>query len=305
MSPLSNAQLHGPPSPSPPPSGPITGVHFCTKLTPPGDRIINYEPRQGPRVQLHNIPEPFLHAMIVRQKVFVEEQKVPLINEFDDDDKRSCHWILYDTILDPTDKTEIPKEGGKPASPIGTIRLVPFPHYVHPKAGRAYYNGIIQPLPNNDRVPVPDDPNEPQGLCPWEYRDRPTTFHDGQELYLKLGRLAVVPTWRGHGVASKLITTALDFAARHPTSFGPPSHVRIPSGADGSPVRPHWRGLVCVHAQISAVGIWSKHGFKVDEKMGRWLEEGIEHVGMFRRLESQELKELAVREGKRKADSDN
>ena len=39
-----------------------------------------------------------------------------------------------------------------------------------------------------------------------------------------------------------------------------------------------------VHAQKQVQGFWEKYGFKVDEGMGTWDEEGIEHVGMWRRI---------------------
>ena len=31
--------------------------------------------------------------------------------------------------------------------------------------------------------------------------------------------------------------------------------------------------------------VWAKMGFVTDERLGRWDEEGIEHLGMWRRLE--------------------
>lgn len=49
-----------------------------------------------------------------------------------------------------------------------------------------------------------------------------------------------------------------------------------------------WNGLVCVHAQKQVVPFWEKFGFKVDDEMGEWWEEGIPHVGMFNRLEDLE-----------------
>jgi predicted GNAT family N-acyltransferase len=47
---------------------------------------------------------------------------------------------------------------------------------------------------------------------------------------------------------------------------------------------PTWKGLLCVHAQEQVTKAWAKWGFKVDEGMGQWDEEGIKHVGMFQRL---------------------
>lgn len=43
--------------------------------------------------QTGNFPKTFLDAMEIREKVFGEEQGVPLENEFDVDDHRSCHWV--------------------------------------------------------------------------------------------------------------------------------------------------------------------------------------------------------------------
>lgn len=45
-----------------------------------------------------------------------------------------------------------------------------------------------------------------------------------------------------------------------------------------------WKGLMCVHAQEQVEKAWAKWGFKIDEGMGIWVEEGISHVGMFQRL---------------------
>ena len=65
-------------------------------------------------------------------------------------------------------------------------------------------------------------------------------------------------------------------------------HLGMADGQGAGPGRllrdvPKWRGLFCCHAQEEAVKVWEKHGFRVDEAMGRWVEEGIPHVGMFYR----------------------
>jgi predicted GNAT family N-acyltransferase len=46
-----------------------------------------------------------------------------------------------------------------------------------------------------------------------------------------------------------------------------------------------WKGMVLVHAQVSVEKMWAKMGFVTDDKLGRWDEEAIEHLGMWRRLE--------------------
>lgn len=46
-----------------------------------------------------------------------------------------------------------------------------------------------------------------------------------------------------------------------------------------------WRGLVLAPWQKSKVGWYKKLGFKQDGGMRAWWEEGLEHVGMWRRVE--------------------
>lgn len=40
-----------------------------------------------------------------------------------------------------------------------------------------------------------------------------------------------------------------------------------------------WKGLLVVHARESAVRMWARNGFVVDEGMGMWEEVGIGHMG--------------------------
>lgn len=47
---------------------------------------------------------------------------------------------------------------------------------------------------------------------------------------------------------------------------------------------PKWGGLIVCHAQESVVKVYERWGFKIDEGMGKWYEEGIPHVGMAMRL---------------------
>lgn len=101
-----------------------------------------------------------------------------------------------------------------------------------------------------------------------------TTTSDG-EPHLALGRLAVLPAFRGRGFARLLISAAVQFAQENPTLF----NVSQP-GRDLA-----WKGLVCCHAQVGAMEMWARNGFQVDESLGRWWEEGMEHVGMYKRCE--------------------
>jgi predicted GNAT family N-acyltransferase len=45
-----------------------------------------------------------------------------------------------------------------------------------------------------------------------------------------------------------------------------------------------WKGLVLVHAQVDVERMYQGLGFVTNESLGRWDEEGIEHVGMFKRI---------------------
>lgn len=161
------------------------------------------------------------------------------------------------------------------STPIGTVRLVPFPHPPHPTPGSTYSDAI-------------ESGADPTSIEPPPYIvDRATTYHDGREPYLKLGRLAVLKEFRRSGIAQMLVASALTWAQQHPTVFNPSITV---SGLDNVTTEvggdiPVWNGLVCVHAQKQVQETWAKWGFKLDEAMGEWDEEGIAHVGMFMRLE--------------------
>ncbi|PTB75894.1 hypothetical protein M440DRAFT_1334193 [Trichoderma longibrachiatum ATCC 18648] len=230
------------------------------------------------------IPRTFLDAMEVREEVFVREQGVPQANEFDIDDPRSCHWVIYVSV----NKTEVPeirneqghivrpRKSSTRSTPVGTIRMVPFPHDPHPKPGGEYWNGVLKGEENGNTIP---------SSRPF-VKDRPTTFHDGKEPYIKLGRLAVIKNYRGLSFAGQLVRSALEWIKKNP-SFFDPSIRELGLEQLGSPTEaeaPQWKGLVCVHAQEQVAKAWAKWGFEIDEGMGKWYEEGIPHVGMFLRL---------------------
>jgi predicted GNAT family N-acyltransferase len=156
------------------------------------------------------------------------------------------------------------------STPIGTIRLVPFPHPPHPEPGSKFTF----------------DASEGSSDPPPYIIDRATTYHDGKEPYIKLGRIAVVREFRGSGVATILANAALTWAQQNPVFFNPSVATMGMEklGAKRLDEIPVWNGLTCVHAQEQVESAWAKWGFKRDEGMGTWDEEGIMHVGMFRRL---------------------
>ena len=61
---------------------------------------------------------------------------------------------------------------------------------------------------------------------------------------------------------------------------------------EGREEEERWRGLTMVHAQVSVEGLWARFGFREEfegvPKERRWWEEGIEHLGMWRRLRVKE-----------------
>ncbi|KAL2075491.1 hypothetical protein VTL71DRAFT_434 [Oculimacula yallundae] len=270
------------------------GTPFITFLGP--SNLDGYDSKNRSSAQPENIPKTFLDAMEVRETVFVEEQKVPLDNEFDSDDPRACHWVIYASINTVTDP-EVTSSSGEiitrkksttRSTPIGTIRLVPFPHPPHPEPGSSY---TADALETSSTIPSsPSNPNPTStSTSPPFITDRATTHHDGKEPYIKLGRLAVLPEFRGSGLAKLLVSSAISWLSANPTYFNPSikelGMERI-SGEEGSGMGevPTWKGLVCVHAQEQVAKTWAKWGFELDEGMGEWSEEGIKHVGMFMRI---------------------
>ncbi|KAL2197043.1 acyl-CoA N-acyltransferase [Corynascus similis CBS 632.67] len=250
-----------------------------------------------------SIPRTFLDAMTVRSQVFVREQNIPQSNEYDTDDPRCAHWVIYASVnqtvtpavTDPsTGEVVRPRQSETRSVPIGTVRLVPFPHPHHPLDGGVYVDGELVGTADNNISPEEGDKTiDAEGAAVTTKAtfapDRPTTFHDGVEPYVKLGRLAVISEFRGRGIARQLVHTAIDWMRTHPSYFDPSPAERgfEHLGMERSGTLPRWNGLICCHAQEDAVKVWEKSGFQVDEGMGRWFEEGIPHVGMFLRVQVQ------------------
>ncbi|KAI1269880.1 hypothetical protein F5Y18DRAFT_371856 [Xylariaceae sp. FL1019] len=309
------------------------GTPFIALQEP--SRLDGYNPNLPATSQPAHIPRTFRDAMRVREEVFVSEQGWPLGIEFDSDDTRSCHWVVYASIK----KTAAPAE----TTPIGTIRITPFPHPPHPPDGGVYHDGVLLPphgpgkLEGSNGKPKAGAENgngakssngvhvdgaaeskkngmRNSSLSPSSkldalaerrksqvrsvvddlrfntelpyIEDRPTTYHDGQEPYVKLCRMAVAHEFRGHGIAIQLWNAAREWLIKNPGYFNPSVKEM---GMDrfkevATDAVPEWKGLVCVHAQEPVIKVYERWGFKVDEGMGRWIEQGVPHVGMFQRL---------------------
>jgi len=273
------------------------GTPFLTFVPPPGLTLRGFD-RLLPRGAQPSVPPAFVDAMAVRLAVFVEEQGVPPDNEFDDDDPRSCHWVAYASVNEVVQHEEVdaatgavlrPRRSETTSKPIGTVRLVPFPHPPHPTPGAAYVIrdgefvllGAHPSAPAADRAAVAAAQEGPAAS------DRATSLHDGKEPYVKFGRLAVLKEFRGHKIGRLLVEGALAWLRANPSYFNPKiAEVGLERlGIDAASGIPEFGGLVCAHAQEQAVRAWERMGFSVDSAMGRWWEEDIAHVGMFLRLD--------------------
>ncbi|OJJ43283.1 hypothetical protein ASPZODRAFT_19685 [Penicilliopsis zonata CBS 506.65] len=106
-------------------------------------------------------------------------------------------------------------------------------------------------------------------IVPPPHAPHPNGFHDPtEEAYIKLTRVATLPHARGRGLSRILLARACDYLAQRPDE-----------------VSPEWNGLILTHAQVDVEGMYLKLGFVTDERLGRWDEEGIQHLGMWKRID--------------------
>lgn len=278
------------------------GTPFIATLEPPGLSLNAWDGTLAPSQQTlsatSSVPKTFLDAMTVRESVFINEQQIPAENEFDANDLRSVHFVIYASINQVVQQEEVdsatgritrPRKSETHSLPIGTVRIVPFPHAPHPVKGGRY---LADELVNHDELD--EETQKALKIVQNGGKDRKTSLHDGEEVYMKLGRLAVLKEFRGRGIAGQLIRRAMEWMKANPRYFSPSVKERgfealgidpeRAAGGDTRMILPKWHGLFCVHAQVSAMNVWQRAGFTVDEEMGRWWEEGIEHVGMWQRV---------------------
>ncbi|KIX07846.1 uncharacterized protein Z518_02500 [Rhinocladiella mackenziei CBS 650.93] len=114
---------------------------------------------------------------------------------------------------------------------------------------------LDQPVSVIRIVPPPHGPH-PNGLS-----------DPNEEPYVKLGRVATLANARGKGFSRLLTEEAFRWL-----------------GAHKDEVAPGWNGLTLAHAQVDVEKLYAKLGFETDDKLGRWDEEGIEHLGMWKRV---------------------
>lgn len=252
-------------------------TEFISFLPPPGAALDAYIHNAPHDQQPSSIPATFKEAMEVREDVYVKEQGCSLENEVDADDARSFHWVVYASVgttsspSPPIDSTPTgvlngnerrASESTASRVPVGTIRLVPPPHALHAH---------------------PDSPEPSGGRSDSK---TPSPFREPKEPYIKLGRLATIAPYRGLGLSKLLYNAAVNWASQHPQDIIPPmSPAELEAHKlEGKKEPDIWEGLVLVHAQANVQGLWEKFGFKLDKEMASWVEEGIEHVGLWKRF---------------------
>jgi len=222
--------------------------------------------------------------MSVRQKVFVEEQRIPMENEFDKNDARAWHWVIYSSPPPPSSSSSSLSSSASPAPktdhskkiPVGTLRILPWPH------------GQLVTHPTHEQ----ETEIAREGK---EVEDREEKC--GKEPYIKIGRMSVLQDHRGHGFAKRLLDEALGYISQYPDMMNSQtpcvSDVTRREKIDEEGMydsvmqtcqHDDWNGLVLIHAQKSVEKAWAKMGFVKDETMGEWVEEGIDHVGMWKRI---------------------
>ena len=245
-------------------------VQFVDILLPPGPSVL--QARDIASITPGSIPRLLADALSIRQTVFVEEQNVPAENELDSDDPRSWHWVAYasasengSAISDEEGSDDQRRPSTGENMPIATIRLIPPPH-------KSHYDGY-----NGEREGHEHLGDEKAGSS--------NSIWDGREPYVKLGRLATLKDYRKIGFGRLLAKTVIEWAAQNASEVSEPTERAVAREQDGDERSERWKGLILVHAQKDITErFWSTIGFVRDEGMGEWWEDGILHVGMWRRI---------------------
>ncbi|KAL3467943.1 acyl-CoA N-acyltransferase [Aspergillus heterothallicus] len=247
-----------------------TAKFTTTLLSPPGPAARLTLPTRTIPFPFNN-PMPFNDALAVRLEVFVDEQKCAAEFELDEDDARSWHWVIYD------ENATYPGAPSTIRLPVAVIRLVPPPHAPHE-------HGLGHPEEDGGK----DNGETSNGSAHAKYDLQ-------HEAHIKFGRVAVLAAYRGLGLARRLMKTAMVWAEENAAEInaaraevvekekagGGGLATETGTGAAPSPV---WKGLALVHAQVDVEKMYGRLGFVTDKSMGTWVEEGIDHVGMWKRL---------------------
>ncbi len=223
-------------------------------------------------------PRLFRDALSIRAAVFVLEQHCSGAEEVDADDGVSWHWVIFAEM--PNEGHQASRGDGESGSDVDDDSIVgegkKTPGSDRPAEDSGEEEDTIsgeRPAATIRLVPAQAhaDADDEKAVEGPDYKG--SRVWDHSEPYVKLGRLATVAACRGRGYGKMLVDTALGFARKN----------------RGKVVRDRglgeWKGLVLVHAQKRVEGWYKSLGFELDEGMGWWWEEGIEHVAMWKRVE--------------------
>ena len=188
------------------------------------------------RVKLAETPAEWAGAVAVRLAVFVDEQGIPLAAEMDEHDRSAIHAVAL-------------VEGGGPEHEPG---LVPARSGTAVRA--AAQAGKYLPLSLSGSR---SSGRDAASVAP--------AVGTGRLLYAagglaRIGRLAVLPAWRGRGVGSRLLRL-LEEAA-------------LARGADRA----------VVHAQAQVIDFYVRRGYVADAGGQVFLEDGLPHLRLSKRL---------------------
>ncbi|OKL61174.1 hypothetical protein UA08_03249 [Talaromyces atroroseus] len=207
----------------------------------------------------------FTDAMSIRHQVFVVEQHCSADAEIDEDDPRSWEWVVY--AQEQQQQQEEEEIENKIENPVGVIRLVPPPHAPHHDIVNNSYSSNTEPSPQQQK----------QQQQKFDYQHEP---------YVKITRVAILKEFRGYGLARLLMRVVEEWAQDNKASIDGMYMTTLEDDAGNVEGRKEeWKGLIGLHAQAQVEKMYASLGYETDVSMGTWDEEGIEHVGMFKRVD--------------------
>lgn len=238
---------------------------------PPGPSIADLrsyilQPPTSVTIAEPELPSELKSAFALRFTVFISEQKFSAENEIDSDDSRSWHWVALAA-----------SQGGSASFGDGRAII---------GGGETESEHVVAAtlrlVPVSSTLPVAEVPEtSPEGFAEGPSYKR-TALWDGCEPYVKIGRLATLPSHRRTGLAKLLVESVLKWAGRHRDILRHSNGGLTEGNTEGGSEN-QWNGLILVHAQKAVKRFWEKVGFVEDEEMGVWLEEGCEHIAMWKR----------------------
>jgi predicted GNAT family N-acyltransferase len=196
------------------------------------------------RVRLAGSLADWIGAVAVRIAVFVHEQGVPLDAELDEADRTAVHAVAIRT--EPTDATA-ENDGGE--EPTETD-----PHWL------ALARAHLPPALSSQASASPRGQIHPYHLSGTSSVVGTARLLFPAAATARIGRVAVLPAWRGRGTGSRLIQRLEEEA--------------LARGA----------GTVVLHAQVQLEQFYARRGYRSAGDRRHFEEDGILHLQMIKRL---------------------